>query len=129
MESARTQEILFVYGTLRSGGGKDDLMGGCRRLGDTTVAGRLFDLGAYPVLVLGGPDRVHGELWSCPPETLPLLDSYEAVGEGLFDRVMADSDTGPCWTYVAGPRLEGRLTKTPLVAGGIWRMLGSDPQP
>jgi gamma-glutamylcyclotransferase (GGCT)/AIG2-like uncharacterized protein YtfP len=128
MESARSPEILFVYGTLLSGGGRDHLMAGCRRLGETTVAGRLFDLGAYPALVLGGADRVHGELWSCPPETLPLLDSYEAVEEGLFDRVRADCDTGPCWTYVAGPRLEGRLTNTPQVAGGIWRMSGSDPR-
>ncbi|HLE20340.1 MAG TPA: gamma-glutamylcyclotransferase family protein, partial [Vicinamibacteria bacterium] len=42
---------LFVYGTLRRGGGRDlrDLIGVSPKfLGRATAAGRLYDLGSYP---------------------------------------------------------------------------------
>jgi gamma-glutamylcyclotransferase (GGCT)/AIG2-like uncharacterized protein YtfP len=113
-------ERLFVYGTLRHGGAAGTMLRGCRLLRAELVRGALYDLGEYPALVLGGAGSVRGEVWSCPPETLHDLDSYEQAGAGLFERVRIDLDDGPCWTYVAGPLITARLEGVEQVAGGDW---------
>jgi len=80
---------IFVYGTLRQSrpaAGRESippiqLARHARRLGDATVAGRLYDLGRYPGLVDSDSpaDRVRGELYRMhrPDELLPRLDEYE----------------------------------------------------
>lgn len=111
---------LFVYGTLRSGGGASGLLRGCRLAGAGTVAGTLYDLGRYPALVLDGRWPVEGEVWRCPPDALAGLDEYEGVAEGLFERVEVDVEGVPCWTYVAGALLVDRLTPGRRIASGRW---------
>jgi gamma-glutamylcyclotransferase (GGCT)/AIG2-like uncharacterized protein YtfP len=44
--------LLFVYGTLRAGGGKEWMLTGSRRLRAATIQGALYDLGAFPALVI-----------------------------------------------------------------------------
>lgn len=106
---------LFVYGSLRSGGTAAHLLAGCERMGAAQVGGVLYDIdGQYPALVLYGNTPVPGEIWRCPVELLPNLDTYEGVDEGLFRRVgvhirqVSGADVA-CWTYVAGPRLAHKL--------------------
>jgi gamma-glutamylcyclotransferase (GGCT)/AIG2-like uncharacterized protein YtfP len=111
---------LFVYGTLRSGGGAAGLLHGCERVGTGTVAGTLYDLGAYPALVLDGEGRVEGEVWRCPAEALARLDEYEGVPEGVYRRVAVQVGGTDCWTYVAGPTLEPRLTPERRIRSGRW---------
>lgn len=115
-----TSVHLFVYGTLRSGGGAVGLLRGCERVDAGAVAGTLYDLGAYPALVLDGRGTVEGEVWRCPAEALERLDEYEGVADGLFRRARAVVDGRECWTYVAGPALEPRLTPERRVGAGRW---------
>jgi gamma-glutamylcyclotransferase (GGCT)/AIG2-like uncharacterized protein YtfP len=117
---------LFVYGTLRSGGGAAELLRGCRLVGTATVAGTLYDLGDYPALVLGGDGRVEGEVWRCPADLLRRLDEYEGVAEGLFGRAEVEAAGVRCWTYVAGPRLLPRLTPERRIARGAWPPSGME---
>ena len=114
---------LFVYGTLMTGGERAELLRGLeRRIG--SVRGTLFDLPAgYPALVLDGTGRVHGEVVEAPDaRLLALLDLYEGVADGLYDRVSVDAKVGlrteRAWTYVldAARARNGRI-----VRGGRWR--------
>jgi gamma-glutamylcyclotransferase (GGCT)/AIG2-like uncharacterized protein YtfP len=43
------------------------------------LAGSLYDLGAYPGLVLGGAGRVRGEVYAIAPALLAVLDEIEEV--------------------------------------------------
>src|ERR1044071_5082105 len=84
MKMIYNKEYLFVYGTLRRGGGaplskllseRADLVG----LG--TFQGKLYDLGQYPgVIPSSNPaDAVIGEIYVLHPDhsLLPILDAYE----------------------------------------------------
>lgn len=119
---------LFVYGTLRGGGrpagerhGAGELLRPCERVRPASVTGMLFDLGSFPALVLAGRERVRGEVWRCPPETVGRLDEYERVDDGLFRRVGVEVDGVPCWTYVAGPAIVSRLEPDRRIPSGEWR--------
>mgnify|MGYP001323065815 CR=1 FL=1 len=112
---------LFTYGTLRSGRGAAALLEGCEPVAAAAVTGTLFDIdGEYPALVLAGTGRVDGEIWRCPAATLPRLDEYEGVAEGLFRRVGVRVDEWACWTYVAGPKLAPRLNPNRRIPEGRW---------
>lgn len=95
--------FLFVYGTLRSGhvpAAIAPALEGARSLGLARVAGRLYDLGAYPGARLdGGPgDEIEGEVLAIPDlaTRLPLLDRYECCDPvdpdaGLYRRTSCDA--------------------------------------
>jgi gamma-glutamylcyclotransferase (GGCT)/AIG2-like uncharacterized protein YtfP len=114
-------ELIFFYGTLRTGGGREGILAGCSHVGPASVRGHVYDLGEFPALVLGSDSEVRGELWVCPRETLLALDTYEGVAAGLFRRVRARVAGSDSWVYVAGPALEGRLSEERRLAGGRWR--------
>ena len=63
----------------------------------------------YPFVVPAEPDaRVEGELFlGLQPADYTILDDYEDVDEGLYERVMVTVETpdGPAdaWTYLKGP--------------------------
>jgi gamma-glutamylcyclotransferase (GGCT)/AIG2-like uncharacterized protein YtfP len=60
--------LLFVYGTLREGGGNDYLLKGCRRIGkEALVAGNLYLDGGLPMLGKG-LQAVLGEVYEIPDE-------------------------------------------------------------
>lgn len=91
---------LFAYGTL-----------GPRALGagldwsPDAVRGRLYDLGAYPVLVVpDDPDSgwVQGHVRGTSPGELEgPLDAYEGVADGLFRRIQTTTRSGRrAWVYV-----------------------------
>lgn len=89
-----SDQLLFVYGTLRIGGSNDiRRFGPCSRfLGPAQVRGRLHDLGNYPGLVLGGAAWVRGELHAIAPAIEPALDELEEVWpqrSGLYRRTRA----------------------------------------
>ena len=107
---------LFVYGTLQSGAGANQLLAGASRVGTGSVGGVLYDIdGEYPALILYGNSPVEGKVWHCPAPLLKTLDAYERTVTGLFRRVgvevrASDGSMIPGWTYVAGPSLAARLT-------------------
>lgn len=106
-----------------SGCERAELLRGLERRA-ATVRGTLYDLPAgYPALVLTGAGRVHGELVD-PPDArlLGVLDVYEGVSEGLYDRIAVDVKVGlrtmRAWTYA----LDGHRARSGrLIPDGRWR--------
>lgn len=88
--SRHRSSLVFVYGTLRRGGGSHDLLErlGAVYLGKGSVAGELLDLGAFPgARKSRSPSaRVVGEIYRVPnaTEALKALDEYEGVGPGAL---------------------------------------------
>ena len=123
---------LFVYGTLRSGGGAAGRLSACARIADATIGGALYDIeGRFPALVHYGTEPVHGEIWRCPADMLLELDAYEGTATGMFRRIAADVQTVAgesvsCWLYTAGPALSRQLTPANRVSGRTWRPRGRD---
>lgn len=78
-----SRTLLFVYGTLKSGQGSNDLLAGQEfvRAADTLPLYRLYGLGWHPGLVIDKETglAVQGELWSVDEETLARLDEYEGT--------------------------------------------------
>lgn len=108
---------IFVYGTLRRdalGRAGSPLTRGWTFEAYGTVAGELFDLGAYPGAVPSGApgSRVRGEVHRLPArveETLELLDRYERCAPGdpepheyrreLVDVELEDGRKTRAWIY------------------------------
>lgn len=118
---------LFVYGHLRHGQVGHVRLGlaqSTQWLGEAQVQGRLYDLGDYPGLVLGGDDIVRGELIAFDdPALWALLDAYEDCDPGDLEaseyrRIEIDLlGGGRAWTYVYNRSVENM---TP-IAAGVWR--------
>jgi gamma-glutamylcyclotransferase (GGCT)/AIG2-like uncharacterized protein YtfP len=118
---------VFVYGTLRRGERND--IARYRPLplfvGPASIAGRLYDLGAYPGIVLGAGGRVVGEVYRVSAEVETALDFLEEVkpdesGEYLKREapVSVAGQVLDCLVYEIHPdRLQGRL----VIASGDWR--------
>lgn len=112
---------LFVYGTLRADGPSAGLLARFKRF-PAEVCGQLYRMPAgYPALVLGGAKRVAGEyIEAVDPETLALVDLYEGVADGLYQRVS-------CEVSIALRRHEAQVyvMRDPRVSGGVaidrWR--------
>lgn len=76
------KEVVFVYGTLRSGASNDWRMAGARFLGAGRVRGVMVKVDWYPGVVLQGEGWVSGEIYEVGLESLRDLDEFEGVGEG-----------------------------------------------
>ena len=82
---------VFLYGTLKRGGGNHALLAGQQLLGParTPPGFTLYSLGDYPGMVRSPGDTtgVVGELWAVDDTCLQQLDELEGVAEGLYERV------------------------------------------
>jgi gamma-glutamylcyclotransferase (GGCT)/AIG2-like uncharacterized protein YtfP len=117
---------VFVYGTLRAGGSNDiaRYRPPPEHVGDGTVAGTLYDLGAYPGAVLGGEVCIRGEVYRITPAVEAELDRLEGVADddsGEYIKreraVVVDGQTLACLVYEIHPdRVKGR----PVIASGDW---------
>ena len=121
---------VFVYGTLRRGGSNDItlLAPAPRWVGTAQVAGQMYNLGAYPGLVLhAGQEqgaRVQGEVYAIEPALEAVLDEIEEVfpqATGEYAKremdVLVDEATVRCIVYEINP---ARTAGKPLMAGGDW---------
>jgi len=125
-QSADMPRHVFVYGTLRSGGRNDIARFHPKpeRVADARIAGTLYDLGAYPGVVLGGKRRVVGEIYRIEPEVEAALDVLEEVaddGSGEYIRrhvmVEASAQQFECLVYEIHPsRIAGRA----VIRSGDW---------
>lgn len=99
LASLRMGDIVAVYGTLRRGGPANSLMKGCRYMTDDAIAGRLYDLGDFPVAKVNaaGFAPIAVNLYQLPDdrkqkeEILERIDRYEgyfpeAPDQSLFTR-------------------------------------------
>jgi gamma-glutamylaminecyclotransferase len=112
--------ILFVYGTLKKGHGRNVILAGQKFLREakTTPNYALYDLGAFPAMVKDSKNgvSVEGELWEIDPDFVSYLDmvegsphfyklekielnSGEIVHSYLFQQplIMGHNRIGTCW--------------------------------
>ena len=116
------KHLVFVYGTLRRGGGRamSVRFPNSKFIADAQVSGGLYDLGAYPGLLLDGSNSlVVGEVYEVDDETLNELDEFEASSHYRRKQVEISlgARRGVCWTYE--PDLEFYSPRT-LITSGDW---------
>lgn len=138
LRAACSDDVLFVYGTLRHGGSANMLLvdKGFRRVRSDTkwvTAGVLLDLGEFPALVLNASRsgaRVVGELWQSANGRAPFeaLDQYEGLDTDppLYSRVCTRVSTVSgdastmAWLYVMDSVPAALQGDPPVVASGDW---------
>ncbi len=127
-------EGLFVYGTVRTGHSRANLLPGLRCL-FRIEQGSLRDHGEYPALMLEGHDATTGAVGELvrevPGEVLQELDRVEGFdgwgAGGLFvRRLLFGERVQPLWTYVwngqmMGPRNPEWVGVSDPVVGLFWR--------
>lgn len=117
---------VFVYGTLRRGEVNDitRLRPAPHYVGPARLRGVLYDLGAYPGVILGGPGWVQGEVYAIAPaleEELDRIEELAPVPTGEYLRRHVPVQLGDrvlkCLLYEIAPsRVQGR----PRIASGDW---------
>jgi gamma-glutamylcyclotransferase (GGCT)/AIG2-like uncharacterized protein YtfP len=116
------KHLVFVYGTLRSGGvgAMSNRFPVAKFIADAEVSGSLYDLGAYPGLLLNESNSVVvGEVYEVNDEILNRLDDFEASSHYLRKQVEVSVGTHRevCWTYEPDPEFYSLRT---LITSGDW---------
>ncbi|MDT4968199.1 MAG: hypothetical protein QOJ64_2936 [Acidobacteriota bacterium] len=116
------KHFVFVYGTLRRGNplSMSVRFPASKFIADARVNGYLYDLGAFPGLLLSqAASSVIGEVYEVDDETLDQLDRFEASTNYLRKQVDISLGDGRmmCWTYT--PTAEFCSTGT-LITSGDW---------
>ena len=116
------KHLVFVYGTLRRGcaGAMSIRFPKSKFIADAKVKGSLYDLGAYPGLLLNESDSlVIGEVYEVNDETLTNLDDFEASSHYWRKQVQISFGTNRrrCWVYAPKPEAFSHRT---LIASGDW---------
>ena len=117
-----SRHLVFVYGTLRRGDARSMSIRFPRSkfIGDARVSGSLYDLGAYPgLLVNESSSLVNGEVYEVDDEILNELDEFEASSN--YSRKQVEVYLGPdkriCWIYEPDPECYSLHT---LITSGDW---------
>jgi gamma-glutamylcyclotransferase (GGCT)/AIG2-like uncharacterized protein YtfP len=116
------KHLVFVYGTLRSGGegAMSIRFSHSKFIADAKVNGSLYDLGAYPGLLLNeSGSSVIGEVYEVDDETLNELDDFEASSNYLRKQVEIPlgTDSRSCWVYEPDPEFYSLRT---FITSGDW---------
>ncbi len=116
------RHLVFVYGTLRRGnaGAMSSRFPDSQFISDAKVNGSLYDLGAYPGLLLNASDSlVVGEVYEVDDVTLNMLDDFEASSNYLRKQVEISLGTHRriCWAYEPDPEFYSFCT---LITSGDW---------
>lgn len=116
------EHLVFVYGTLLSGGINHHLLAGAECLGThrTQPCFTLVHLGAYPGLISGGHTAVFGEVYRVDATGLRTLDRLEDYPR-LYGRRLVSTCFGRAWTYL----YRGSVVDRPLLRSGDWREVSS----
>jgi|TARA_A100000172_G_scaffold62027_2_gene41456 gamma-glutamylaminecyclotransferase len=127
---------VFVYGTLKKGGGLHGALAGEQSLGDAKLDGfGLYDLGWFPGIVEQADCKpVQGEVYRVSAEKLAELDSIEGC-PSLYRRAVREVRMDDC--NVASLRLQGSdfcqvyiYNGTPpankRIVSGLWPVDGGD---
>jgi gamma-glutamylcyclotransferase (GGCT)/AIG2-like uncharacterized protein YtfP len=116
------KHLVFVYGTLRRGGAgaMSIRFPKSKFIGEANVSGSLYDLGAYPgVLLNESTSLVIGEVYEVGDEILNELDAFEASSNYWRKQVeiALGADRKLCWTYEPHPEFHSPRT---LITSGDW---------
>ena len=116
------KHLVFVYGTLRRGGAgaMSIRFPNSQFIADAKVSGSLYDLGAYPGVLLNESNSlVIGEVYEVDDEILNKLDEIEA--SSYYSRKQIEISPGPhlitCWIYEPDPEYYSLQT---LITSGDW---------
>jgi gamma-glutamylcyclotransferase (GGCT)/AIG2-like uncharacterized protein YtfP len=116
------KHLVFVYGTLRRGGMRAMSMTfpNSQFIAEAKVSGSLYDLGAFPGLLLNESDSwVTGEVYEVDDELLNKLDDIEA--SSYYGRKQVEISLGTlrriCWIYEPNPEFYSLRT---LITSGDW---------
>jgi len=102
------KDKLFVYGTLMTGKRPTDC-----------VVGTLFNLGAFPGIILNGRTLVKGEILEVNESMLEQLDVYEGVSSGLYRRELIKTFNGvEAWIYLFNKTIPEYAK---IIESGKWR--------
>lgn len=100
-----SSHLVFVYGSLRRGnaGAMSVRFPDAKYVAEGSVRGQLYDLGAYPGLVLdSAASVVTGEVYEVDDDTLNKLDKFELTSD--YSRKPVEVELGSvrtdCWIYV-----------------------------
>lgn len=118
------KHLVFVYGSLRSGdaGAMSIRFPNSKFIAEAQVSGSLYDLGAYPGLLLDeSKSLVSGEVYEVDDELLNELDDFEASSSYGRKQVeiTLDTDRKRCWVYVPEDNTEFYSHRT-LITSGDW---------
>jgi len=116
------KHLVFVYGTLRRGGAGAMLerFPNARFIADAKVSGSLYDLGAYPGLLLNQSNStVTGEVYEVDDQTLNELDDFEASTNYWRKQVeiLLGAQSRMGWTYEPNPEFHSLRA---LITSGDW---------
>ena len=116
------KHLVFVYGTLRFGSARAMSLRfrNSKFIADTKVRGKLYDLGAYPGVLLDDSDSlVIGEVYEVDDEILDQLDEFEASSDYWRKPVEVSLGTHQttCWLYEPNPAIHSSRT---LITSGDW---------
>jgi gamma-glutamylcyclotransferase (GGCT)/AIG2-like uncharacterized protein YtfP len=114
--------LVFVYGSLRRGSARamSIRFPKSRFVAEAKVSGSLYDLGAYPGLLLDESNSlVIGEVYEVDDEILNNLDDFESSGHYWRKQVKISIGTHikKCWIYAPNPEAFSRHT---LITSGDW---------
>jgi gamma-glutamylaminecyclotransferase len=126
---AVSNELVFVYGTLRRGGSHHWRMDGAEFVRAGTIRGRMYRFDWYPGLIAdenGG--EIIGEIYQVGPAQLAALDLFEGLSAGEIEgseyrRVRVevgggDPVTAWIWEWL------GPVDEPKRIAGGDWLACG-----
>lgn len=123
--------LVFVYGSLKEGFGNHRLISSFKKIGEGTIEGKMYSLGAFPAVVLDkeNPDLIHGEIYDVNTESglerLDMLEGYRPNEKNNFyDRVevkctFTDNTKKNVLVYVMHKK-SLRLMDKPYIESGIW---------
>jgi len=116
------KHLVFVYGTLRRGGARaiSNIFPDSKFIADANVRGRLYDLGAYPGLLLNETNSLAiGEVYEVDDEILSKLDAFEASSYYWRKQVEITLNTHKrmCWIYEPNPEFYSPRT---VITSGDW---------
>jgi gamma-glutamylcyclotransferase (GGCT)/AIG2-like uncharacterized protein YtfP len=116
------KHLVFVYGTLRQGGVRamPEIFPDSKFVGTAKVSGSLYDMGAYPGLVLDeSKPLVVGEVYEVDDGILNKLDDIEA--SSYYQRKQVEVSLGnqamTCWVYEPDSKLYSLRI---LITSGDW---------
>lgn len=117
-----SKHLVLVYGTLRRGSARaiSIRFPNATFIAEAKVRGRLYDLGAYPGLLLSeSHSSVTGEVYEVDDELLTELDAFEATSH--YRRQQVEVSLGGhskvCWVYTPDPEFYSLQT---LITSGDW---------
>ncbi len=116
------KHLVFVYGTLRRGTERSMSVRfpDAKFVADAKASGSLYDLGAFPGLLLDESNStVTGEVYEVDDELLNKLDAFETLSNYCrkqFEISLGDHSR-TCWVYEPDPEFYSPRT---LTASGDW---------